>query len=53
VNGYVNSRVNFDRQPEVINGGSDLLEQIFGEHVNYTLVVLALMGYLWFFNTWN
>ena len=32
LNGYVNSTPDFDRQPEVINGASDLLEQIFGEH---------------------
>jgi enamine deaminase RidA (YjgF/YER057c/UK114 family) len=31
VNGYVNSAPDFDRQPEVINGASDLLEQVFGE----------------------
>jgi enamine deaminase RidA (YjgF/YER057c/UK114 family) len=32
LNGYVNSAEDFYRQPEVINGASDLLEQIFGEH---------------------
>jgi enamine deaminase RidA (YjgF/YER057c/UK114 family) len=32
VNGYVNSAPDFARQPEVINGASDLLEQVFGEH---------------------
>ena len=31
INGYVNSTLEFDRQPEVINGASDLLVQIFGE----------------------
>jgi enamine deaminase RidA (YjgF/YER057c/UK114 family) len=31
VNGYVNSTVDFDRQPEVINGASDLLVQLYGE----------------------
>jgi enamine deaminase RidA (YjgF/YER057c/UK114 family) len=32
VNGYVNSALDFDRQPAVINGASDLLVEIFGEH---------------------
>ncbi|MGA9397463.1 MAG: RidA family protein, partial [Anaerolineaceae bacterium] len=31
LNGYVNSTPDFDRQPEVINGASDLLVQLFGE----------------------
>lgn len=31
LNGYVNSGQDFDRQPEVINGASDLLVKIFGE----------------------
>jgi enamine deaminase RidA (YjgF/YER057c/UK114 family) len=31
LNGYVNSAPDFDRQPEVINGASELLEQVFGE----------------------
>ncbi len=31
LNGYVNSADEFDRQPEVINGASDLLVQLFGE----------------------
>src|SRR4030042_2503706 len=31
LNGYVNSAPDFDRQPEVINGASDLLVEIFGE----------------------
>ena len=31
LNGYVNSAQDFDRQPEVINGASELLEQLFGE----------------------
>jgi enamine deaminase RidA (YjgF/YER057c/UK114 family) len=31
LNGYVNSAPEFDRQPEVINGASDLLEMLFGE----------------------
>jgi enamine deaminase RidA (YjgF/YER057c/UK114 family) len=31
LNGYVNSAPDFDRQPEVINGASELLEDLFGE----------------------
>jgi enamine deaminase RidA (YjgF/YER057c/UK114 family) len=31
VNGYVNSAADFYRQPEVINGASDLLVQLYGE----------------------
>lgn len=32
LNGYVNSAPGFDQQPAVINGASELLEQVFGEH---------------------
>jgi enamine deaminase RidA (YjgF/YER057c/UK114 family) len=31
LNGYVNSAPDFDRQPEVINGASELLENLFGQ----------------------
>ncbi len=31
LNGYVNSAPEFDRQPEVINGASELLEKLFGD----------------------
>ena len=31
LNGYVNSTTDFVRQPEVINGASDLLVQLYGE----------------------
>ncbi len=31
LNGYVNSTPNFIRQPDVINGASDLLVQLYGE----------------------
>jgi len=47
VNGYVNSTPDFDRQPEVINGASDLLEQIFGErgrHARTSIGVNILPG---------
>ena len=30
LNGYVNSAPDFDRQPQVINGASDLFEKLFG-----------------------
>jgi enamine deaminase RidA (YjgF/YER057c/UK114 family) len=32
LNGYVNSTPDFTRQPEVINGASDLLVQLYAEH---------------------
>jgi enamine deaminase RidA (YjgF/YER057c/UK114 family) len=47
VNGYVNSCADFDRQPEVINGASDLLEQVFGEqgkHARTSIGVNILPG---------
>jgi enamine deaminase RidA (YjgF/YER057c/UK114 family) len=45
VNGYVNAGPGFDNSPEVINGCSDLLVQVFGEagrHVRAALGVSAL-----------
>jgi enamine deaminase RidA (YjgF/YER057c/UK114 family) len=47
VNGYVNSTPDFERQPEVINGASELLEQIFGErgrHARTSIGVNILPG---------
>lgn len=47
VNGYVNSTPDFSRQPEVINGASELLEQIFGErgrHARTSIGVNVLPG---------
>ena len=47
LNGYVNSTPDFNRQPEVINGASDLLEQIFGErgrHARTSIGVNTLPG---------
>jgi enamine deaminase RidA (YjgF/YER057c/UK114 family) len=47
LNGYVNSTQDFERQPEVINGASDLLEQIFGEvgrHARTSIGVNVLPG---------
>ena len=47
LNVYVNSTPDFDRQPEVINGASDLLEQVFGErgrHARTSIGVNVLPG---------
>lgn len=49
LNGYVNSAPEFDRQPEVINGASELLEEIFGErgkHARTALGVSALPAHI-------
>jgi len=49
LNGYVNSAPGFDRQPEVINGASELLEKIFGErgkHARTSLGVNELPGHI-------
>ena len=49
VNGYVNSAPDFDRQPEVINGASDLLAEIFGEagrHARTSIGVSDLPGHI-------
>jgi enamine deaminase RidA (YjgF/YER057c/UK114 family) len=45
LNGYVNAAAGFDNSPEVINGASDLLVQVFGEagrHVRAAIGVSAL-----------
>jgi len=47
VNGYVNSTDDFTRQPEVINGASDLLVQLFGDrgrHARTSIGVNVLPG---------
>jgi hypothetical protein len=47
LNGYVNSAPDFDHQPEVISGASDLLEQVFGErgkHAHTFIGVSVLPG---------
>ncbi len=47
VNGYVNSTSDFTEQPAVINGASDLLEQVFGErgkHARTSIGVNVLPG---------
>jgi enamine deaminase RidA (YjgF/YER057c/UK114 family) len=49
LNGYVNSAPEFDRQPEVINGASELLEEVFGEHGRHARTSLgtsALPGHI-------
>jgi enamine deaminase RidA (YjgF/YER057c/UK114 family) len=49
VNGYVNSAPDFDRQPSVINGASDLLENIYGlrgKHARTSIGVSDLPGHI-------
>jgi enamine deaminase RidA (YjgF/YER057c/UK114 family) len=49
LNGYVNSAREFDRQPEVINGASELLEEVYGErgrHARTALGVSALPSHI-------
>jgi len=41
VRGFVNSAPDFDRQPEVINGASDLLVEVFGEAGRHTRVAIG------------
>lgn len=47
VNGYVASGENFEEQPAVINGASDLLREVFGEsgvHARTSIGVQSLPG---------
>jgi enamine deaminase RidA (YjgF/YER057c/UK114 family) len=49
LNGYVNSAPDFDRQPAVINGASDLLEKIYGpqgKHARTSIGVSDLPGHI-------
>lgn len=49
LNGYVNSAPDFDKQPAVINGASELFEQIFGErgkHARTSIGVSDLPGHI-------
>ena len=49
VNGYVNSAPDFDRQPAVINGASELLESIYGargRHARTSIGVSDLPGHI-------
>jgi len=42
VRGFVNSAPDFERQPEVINGASDLLVEVFGEAGRHTRVAIGV-----------
>jgi enamine deaminase RidA (YjgF/YER057c/UK114 family) len=49
LNGYVNSSQDFDRQPEVINGASELFEKLFGErgrHARTSIGVSSLPAHI-------
>lgn len=49
LNGYVNSAPDFDRQPAIINGASELLEEIYGEkgkHARTSIGVSDLPGHI-------
>lgn len=49
LNGYVNSAPDFDRQPAVINGASELLQEVFGEcgrHARTSIGVSDLPGHI-------
>ncbi len=49
LNGYVNSAPDFDRQPAVINGASDLMEKVFGDrgrHARTSIGVSDLPGHI-------
>ena len=49
LNGYVNSTPDFDQQPAVINGASELLEKIFGprgKHARTSIGVSDLPGHI-------
>ena len=49
VNGYVNSAPDFDRQPAVINGASELIEKLFGprgKHARTSIGVSDLPGHI-------
>lgn len=42
LNGYVNSAPDFDRQPEVINGASELLEELYGERGKHARTAIGV-----------
>jgi enamine deaminase RidA (YjgF/YER057c/UK114 family) len=49
LNGYVNSAPEFDRQPEVINGASELLEELYGQrgkHARTSIGVSSLPAHI-------
>ena len=41
VNGYVSSEENFNDQPKVVNGASELLESVFGEAGSHSRIALG------------
>ncbi|TET34427.1 MAG: RidA family protein [Anaerolineales bacterium] len=42
LNGYVNSAPDFDRQPEVINGASELLVELYGERGKHARTAIGV-----------
>lgn len=42
LNGYVNSAPDFDRQPEVINGASELFEELYGERGKHARTAIGV-----------
>ncbi|HUV14005.1 MAG TPA: RidA family protein [Acidobacteriota bacterium] len=42
LNGYVNSAPDFDRQPKVINGASELLEELYGERGKHARTAIGV-----------
>lgn len=42
LNGYVNSSLDFDRQPEVINGASNLLEELYGQRGKHARTAIGV-----------
>jgi len=44
VNGYVNSIAGFPDSPKVINGASDLLVAVFGEHGRHVRAAIGVSG---------
>ncbi|TFH36939.1 MAG: RidA family protein [Anaerolineales bacterium] len=42
LNGYVNCASDFDRQPEVINGASELLQELYGERGKHARTAIGV-----------
>ncbi|MCJ7823874.1 MAG: RidA family protein [Anaerolineales bacterium] len=42
LNGYVNCAPDFDRQPEVINGASELLQELYGERGKHARTAIGV-----------
>src|ERR1019366_3401350 len=49
--GMVNSDPRFTRQPEVIDGASDLLEEVFGERGNHARSAVGWARFRWGFRS--